>query len=123
MIQRRILLVDNSPVFLRAIELILTPHAEVQLIGFANSGREALDRVGELQPDLVLLDLVMPAMDGLEVMRRLAGQPRRPRIIITTAHDDEEYRRAALRSGADGFLCKSELKDELLSLIRSLLPD
>jgi DNA-binding NarL/FixJ family response regulator len=120
--QRRILVVDDSEIFLRAVEAILTSSTEIELVGSAHSGMEALERVGQLEPNLVLVDFAMPAMDGLEVTRRLATRPSRPCVIIMTAHDEDEYRQAAIQAGADGFLHKSDLNDQLLPLIRTLLP-
>ena len=117
----RILLVDDSPYFLWVVASWLSTIDEIEVVGHASSGREALEQVDELGPDLVLMDLVMPEMGGLEAMRRLAARPRRPRVILISVHDDEEYRAAADAAGADGFVCKSELKEKLLPLLRSLL--
>jgi DNA-binding NarL/FixJ family response regulator len=117
----RTLLVDDSPDFLRAITSLLSAVEGIEIVGVASTGREALQRVAELEPDLVLMDLIMPEMDGLEATRRLVARPRPPRVILMTAHDDEEYRAAAGAAGADGFLFKSESGAILLPLIRSLL--
>jgi DNA-binding NarL/FixJ family response regulator len=120
---RRILAVDDSPIFLEAAMSLLAAVGGIEVVGTANSGHEALERVDDLEPDLVLLDLDMLGMGGLEVARRLAGRPARPRVVIMTIYAEEAYRRAALKAGADGFLRKSELEDRLLPLIRALLPD
>jgi DNA-binding NarL/FixJ family response regulator len=120
--RHRILLVDNSPTLLRAVEALLTASAGIHVIGSARSGYEALERVREMEPDLVLMDLAMPGMDGLEATRRLAVLPRPPRVIIMTAHVDQEYRQAAAEVGADGFLVKADLGTHLLPLIGALLP-
>ena len=119
----RILAVDDSPTFLDLVVSMLREDGEIEVVGVAGSGREALERVAELGPDLVLMDLAMPGMDGLEAARHLAAAPRRPRVVIMTTHAEEAYRAAALRAGADGFLRKSELVDQLLPLIRGLLPE
>jgi DNA-binding NarL/FixJ family response regulator len=117
----RILLVDDSPAFLEAVALWLSTVDGIEVVGHASSGREALERVDELEPDLVLMDLVMPEMGGLETMRCLAARPRRPRVILMTIHDDDEYRAAAEAAGVDGFLSKAELAATLPPLIRSFL--
>ncbi len=120
---RRILVVDDSPVFLATAISVLAPADGVQVVGTARSGVEAIEQVSALTPDLVLMDLSMPGMSGLEATRRLAEQPARPRVIIMTARDEKEYRAAALKAGADGFLSKSELDDQLVPLIATLLPE
>jgi DNA-binding NarL/FixJ family response regulator len=120
---RRILVVDDSPIFLEAVASLLPADEGIEVVGTASSGREALERVPELEPDLVLMDLAMPDINGLEATRRLAVLPRRPRIIIMTTHKEKAYHQAALRAGADGFLHKPDLEAQLLPLIRTLLPE
>ena len=106
---RRILVVDDSPIFLAAVVSLLPASEGIEIVGTAGSGREALERVAELGPDLVLMDLAMPGMNGLEAAHQLTGLPARPQVVIMTAHDEAAYRAAALKAGADGFLRKSEL--------------
>lgn len=118
----RILLVDNSPVLIRAIEVMLASIDWIRVIGSASSGGMALEQIEQLEPDMVLLDLAMPGMDGLEVIGRLAERDRRPRVIVMTAHVDEDYRRVAAAAGADGFLIKADLWTDLLPLIDALRP-
>jgi DNA-binding NarL/FixJ family response regulator len=120
---RRILVVDDSPIFLEAVASLLSAAEGMEVVGTASSGREALERVPELEPDLVLMDLAMPDINGLEAARRLAILPRRPRVIIMTTHKERAYRAAALSAGADGFLHKPDLEAQLLPLIRTLLPE
>ena len=120
---RRTLVVDDSPVFLSSVVAVLEAAEEIEVVGTAASGREALERVQELKPDIVLMDIGMPEMGGLEVTRRLAEQPSRPRIILMTLHAQKPYREAAMRAGADGFLSKSDLDLGLLPLIRTFSPD
>jgi len=117
----RILLVDDSPIFLASVVSLLAEVEGIEVVGTAMSGREALERVAVLEPDLVLMDLRMPEMNGLEAARHLAVLPRRPRVVIMTVHGDKAYRTAALKAGADSFLRKVELEDRLLPLIRTLL--
>jgi DNA-binding NarL/FixJ family response regulator len=120
---RRILIVDDSPIFLAAVASLLPATEEIEVIGTAGSGREAIEKASALEPDLVLMDVAMPEMNGLEAARQLAILPLPPRVIIMTTHTEKAYRNAALKCGADGFLLKSELEDELLPLIRTLLPE
>jgi len=117
---RRVLVAEDNPIFLAIVTSLLSSTEGIEVVGTAGSGREALDRVDVLRPDLVLMDLAMPEMNGLAVVRRLAVLAGRPRVIIMTAHKERAYRAAALRAGADGFLQKSELLDQLLPLMQTL---
>lgn len=90
--------------------------------GGALSGSEALEKVGQLRPNLVLMDLAMNGMNGLEATRRLKACANPPCVIILTLHDNPEYRAAAMGVQADGFVAKSGLGDDLLPLIYRLLP-
>src|SRR5689334_12090048 len=117
----RILLVDDNPTLAQAVESMLATVAWIQIIGTASSGEQALERIVDLEPDMVLLDLTMPGMDGLEVTRTLVERPRRPRVLMMTAHIDDHYRRAADDAGVDGFILKSDLWEKLVALIDSLL--
>ena len=117
----RILLVDNSPTFLESATRFLCMDARLEIIGRVLSGGEALEQVPRLCPDLVLMDLAMPGMNGLEATRRIKAQPSAPYVVILTLNDSREYRDAALAVGADGFVTKSEIGTALLPLLHSLL--
>jgi DNA-binding NarL/FixJ family response regulator len=116
----RILLVDDNPEFLDVAAYFLSTEPQLEIVGRALSGHEALSKISQLQPDLVFLDLAMPNMNGLEVTRKLKGQSDLPRIIILTLHDSQEYRNLAEAMGADGFITKSDFGTELLPLIHTL---
>jgi len=107
---RRILLVDDSEEFLDSATHFLTADPTIEIVGRASSGRGALEQVPVLKPDLVLMDLNMPEMNGLDG----------PRVIILTLHDNPEYRAAAEAVQADGFVAKTELGLQLLPLIQEL---
>jgi DNA-binding NarL/FixJ family response regulator len=111
------LLVDDSPSFLESAVRFLSSDERVDVVGLALSGQEALERIQQLQPELVLIDLAMPGINGLEVTRRLKALPNAPWIVILTLHDTFEYRAAAAEAQADGFITKSEFGDKLLPLI------
>jgi DNA-binding NarL/FixJ family response regulator len=122
----RTLLVDDSPAFRDAVVRFFaatsearSPEAEpaVNVVGHAGSGQEALDQVLRLQPDLVLMDWMMPGMDGLEATRCLKAHLDSPRIIMLTAHEGSHYCEAALAAGADGFVLKQEFATQLLPMI------
>jgi DNA-binding NarL/FixJ family response regulator len=116
----RLFLVDDSPAFLEAAVCFLSADPDIEIVGLALSGREALEQVNRLHPDLVLMDLAMPGMNGLEVTRHLKAQSGAPRVVILTLYDNTEYRAASESVGADGFVAKSEFGTQLLPLIHRL---
>jgi DNA-binding NarL/FixJ family response regulator len=120
MAQLRILLVDDSAEFLESAARFLTMYQDLNLVGSANSGYDAIARVQELRPDLVLIDLAMPGMNGLETTRLLKARAEAPRVVIMTLYDNSEYREAAREAAADGFIAKSALSSQLFPMIASL---
>jgi DNA-binding NarL/FixJ family response regulator len=116
----RILLVDDDPDFLRSIRQFLEVDQRTEVVGSVRSSREALEEVSRLQPDLVLMDIVMPGTSGLEAARQIKAQPGAPRVILLTLHDDKAYRDEAENIHADGFVSKSEAGVKLLSVIYAL---
>ncbi|HVF10002.1 MAG TPA: response regulator transcription factor [Abditibacteriaceae bacterium] len=104
----RILLVDDSPAFRMGAKLFLTSDPGYEIVGQASSGADAIQQVSQLHPDLVLMDLKMPGMDGLEATRRIKTQPGAPNIVIVSLHDNSAYVEAAANAGADGFVSKAE---------------
>jgi DNA-binding NarL/FixJ family response regulator len=116
----RVLVVDDSQRFATAATQFLSLISEVDVIGQAHSGREALDQVDRLHPDLVLMDVGMPDMDGLEATRRIKQTVAPPQVIVITLHDSAEYRAQARRAGADGFVSKREFGTALLPLLTDL---
>ena len=115
----RVLLVDDSPLFLASASRVLAADPCVDIVGQVSSGAVALKQLSQLECDLVLVDLVMPEMNGLEVARRIRELPRPPRVVVLTLDDTSEYRSAAAGC-ADGFLGKSHTATQLLPLIHSL---
>ncbi len=118
----RILLVDDSVTFLDSVTRFLAVEPRIAIAGRAHSGRAALDQVLLTEPDLVLMDIAMPGMNGLEATRQIKVQPNAPFVLILTMSDDPEYRVVAEHVGADGFLPKAQCRRQLLPLIRSLFP-
>lgn len=104
----KVLLVDDSSIFLNTARDLLASVPCVASIDCASSGPEALAQVGHVNPDLVLTDLMMPGMSGFELMRKMRVRALPPRIMGVSLHDGAEFRTAALRSGADGFIPKRE---------------
>jgi CheY-like chemotaxis protein len=116
----RVLVVDDSPALLDlAAEMVdASPCAEV--VGKAGSGLEALQRVAQLRLDVVLMDLSMPVMNGLEATRALRTDQDAPRVVLMSVHEQDEYQRAAEEAGAWAFLPKSEFCARLPILLRHL---
>lgn len=119
----RVLMVDDHADFVKIMVDTLLSDPRLEIVGYAHSGQMALDAVSVNKPDLVLMDYVMPEMNGIEATRRIKSWPDAPRVIILTMYDLPVYRDAARAVRADGFVTKAELSDELLPLIFSLYPD
>jgi CheY-like chemotaxis protein len=116
----RILMVDDNPRFLKIVGQFLAGESYLQVVGVAVSGREALNQITLLQPDLVLMDVTLPDFNGLDLTRHLKAQPNAPRIIIVTAHTGPEYQAAAEQVKADGFITKDKLVAQLQPLVYTL---
>jgi len=116
----RILLVDDNAQFLEVAARTLATVPAIEVVGRALSGREALEQVSQLQPDLVLMDVAMPNMNGLEATRHIKARPDAPRVVMLTLHDAPEYRAAAAAVGADDFVSKAEFHARVLPLIHAL---
>lgn len=113
----RVLIVDDSPQFAAAITRYLSAVLQLDVVGHARSGVEALEQVERLHPDVVLMDWMMPEMDGLEATRRIKRGNAPPQVIIVTLNEGSEYRRQAQLAGADGFVSKGDLGPALSSLL------
>ncbi len=115
--QVKILLVDDAAEFLGSAADFLARDPRVHLVGQALDGREGVRMAETLTPDIVLLDLIMPVMNGLDATRQIKRGLTPPRVIIVTMHDGPEYRRSAEIAGADGFICKTNFADMALATI------
>jgi DNA-binding NarL/FixJ family response regulator len=111
----RVLLADDEPRARQSLRALLTTQPHVLLIGEATNGREALDLVNSGHPDVVLLDVRMPELDGLEATRQIKKRLPGTRVIVHSMYP--EYRAEALAAGADAFIVKGDPPDELLRLI------
>lgn len=117
----RVLLADDHAVLRSGLRLLLTSQNEFDVVGEASSGTETLSLAEKLQPDLILLDLSMPALGGLDALPALRKLVPSARILILTMHDDPQYLRQALKHGASGYVLKKAADAELLSAMRSVL--
>ena len=113
-----VLLVDDNPRFLRIATRFLQEHDDVVVVGAAGGGEEALALAQDLQPDIVVIDLAMPGLSGLETVPRLQAMLPKVGIIALTVLDTNSYRQAALTAGADDFVPKTSLDTDLLPAIR-----
>jgi DNA-binding NarL/FixJ family response regulator len=114
----RVLIADDQALVRGGFRMILEAKEDMVVVGEAGDGAEAVALVEELQPDVVLMDVRMPDMDGIEATRRIAASGSSARIVILTTYDVDEYVFAALRAGASGFLLKDVRPPELTEAIR-----
>ena len=116
----RILIVDDHAVLRAGLRMLLNAEPDMVVVGEAEDGTKALEQVLECVPDVVLLDVTMPNMDGLEVLRQIRDRFPQTRVLILTMHDDEGYLREALAAGSSGYVLKRAADIELLSAIRAV---
>ena len=116
-----VMLVDDSLTFLRATIRFLEAHDDMVIVGTANEGKEALAQVEDLQPQIILIDLAMPGLPGLETIPRLRSMMPDVGIIALTVMNTNSFRQAALEAGADIFIPKSTMRTDLLPAIRRLV--
>jgi len=115
----RVLLVDDQALVRAGFRMILDAEPDIDVVGEASDGREAIDQVHLLRPDVVLMDIRMPELDGLEATRRVMAEPGddTPKVLMLTTFDLDEYVYEALRAGASGFLLKDTPPEQLVSAI------
>lgn len=117
----RLLVVDDFRLWRDCVEAHLEGHPNLQIAGFASDGLEALQKVEELQPDLVLLDISLPKLSGIETARQIRKLNPDCKIIFLTGHLHPEIVRATLQAGACGYVHKQDAFDELLASLESVL--
>jgi two-component system response regulator NreC len=116
----RILLADDHTILRQGLVSILKAAGEFEVVAEAADGSEALAKALETRPDVVVLDLTMPRLNGLEAARRIHKALPRARILVLTMHDDEEYVLKTVRAGASGYLVKDGAASELVAALRAL---
>nr|WSY50846.1 response regulator transcription factor [Streptomyces sp. NBC_00886] len=115
-----VLIVDDQPLQRIGFRMLLNSSPETTVVGEAEHGAEAVRRTAELHPDVVLMDIRMPGMDGIEATRQILASGGRSRVLVLTTFDLDEYAYGALRAGASGFLLKDARPEELLAGIRAV---
>ncbi|MHC5599499.1 MAG: response regulator [Nostoc sp.] len=116
----RILLVDDQHLIRHGLKSMLESNAQMQVIGEAENGQRALEQIAALQPDIVLMDIRMPVMDGVAATKAIAQQYPEIKVLVLTTFDDDEYVFQAMRLGAKGYLLKDTEPDELMLAILSV---
>jgi DNA-binding NarL/FixJ family response regulator len=116
----RVLLVDDQELMRMGFRMVLDSQPDLEIVGEASTGTEAVAAVQALEPDVVLMDVRMPEMDGVQATRVIVESGSTTRIVILTTFDLDEYVYAALRAGASGFLLKDAQPSELLSALRAV---
>jgi DNA-binding NarL/FixJ family response regulator len=116
----RVLLADDQELLRSGFRMVLTAQEEIEVVGEAGDGDEAVVLTGRLDPDVVLMDVRMPGVDGIEATRRLVAAGARARVLILTTFDLDEYAFTGLRAGASGFLLKDVPPDQLTDAIRAV---
>jgi DNA-binding NarL/FixJ family response regulator len=116
----RVLLVDDDPLVRSALSLMLGGQSDIEVVGEAPNGEAGLAMVSQTQPDVVLMDIRMPVMDGLEATRVLHSRPSPPAVVVLTTFDADDHVLRAVASGADGFLLKDTPPGDIVGAIRTV---
>jgi DNA-binding NarL/FixJ family response regulator len=119
-ITTRILLADDHEIIREGLRSVLETRKDWEIVGEATNGREAVKKVAELKPDVVVMDISMPELNGLEAVRQIVKQVPRTEVLVLTMHDSEDLVRGVLDAGARGYLLKSDASRQLISAIEAL---
>jgi DNA-binding NarL/FixJ family response regulator len=116
----RVLIADDDHLMRAGLTELLSGEPEIEVVGQATTGREAIDRVQRLSPEVVLMDVRMPDLDGIEATRELTRASTTARVLILTTFEQDDYVFGALRAGASGFLLKRTRPEELIAAVRTI---
>lgn len=116
----RIVLVDDQALFRAGIRMVIDSQPDLEVVGEASDGREGVEVVRSTRPDLVLMDVRMPVMDGLQATAEILREPDAPRVVVLTTFDLDEAAARAIQGGASGFLLKDSEPEFLLSAVRTV---
>jgi DNA-binding NarL/FixJ family response regulator len=116
----RVVLADDHPIVLAGIRALLNADPEIELVGEATSGSDALPMICSSGPDVAVVDVSMPGLNGLELAERVAGECPQTRVLVLTVHEDAAYVQPLLKAGARGYLLKRSAADDLLRAVRAV---
>jgi two-component system, NarL family, response regulator DegU len=116
----RVIIADDHAIMRVGIRNILSRSTDIVVVGEASNGAEAIDLVNELNPDVLILDMEMPVMDGVEVARRLQAQNAPVRVLVLSAYDDRQYILEMLNMGASGYLIKDEAPEVIVEAVQGV---
>ncbi|MEV1065661.1 response regulator transcription factor [Streptomyces sp. NPDC050263] len=114
----RVVLADDQPLVRSGLRVLMADHSDLEVIGEAATGAEAVQLVRDVSPDVVVMDIRMPGMDGIEATRLITADRATTRVLVLTTFDEDDYVYGALRAGASGFVVKDMALDDILAAIR-----
>ncbi|GHI84996.1 response regulator [Streptomyces xanthophaeus] len=114
----RVVLADDQPLVRSGLRVLMADHPDLEVVGEAGTGAEAVQLVRDVSPDVVVMDIRMPGMDGIEATRLIMSGPATTRVLVLTTFDEDDYVYGALRAGASGFMVKDMALDDILAAVR-----
>ncbi|OEJ22452.1 response regulator [Streptomyces subrutilus] len=114
----RVVLADDQPLVRSGLRLVMADHSDLEVVGEAATGAEAVQLVRDISPDVVVMDIRMPCMDGIEATRQITAGPSATRVLVLTTFDEDDHVYGALRAGASGFAVKDMALNDILAAIR-----
>src|SRR5437870_1736566 len=119
--RKRLIIVDDHPIFRQGIAQLINHESDLEVCGEAETARDALTRIDELQPDLVLVDITLKGTNGIELLKSLKAQYPKLPVLVLSMHDESLYAERALRAGARGYVMKQEPADRVMGAVRKVL--
>lgn len=118
---KRVVIVEDQTIVRKGLVALLAPDSELEVVGEADDGQDAVRRIQQWKPDLVLVDLMMPGITGMDAIREMRRRAPNVRIVVLTIHDNEDYVLESLAAGANAYVLKTSTHEELLEAIRQVL--
>jgi len=115
---KNLVLVDDHPMFRKGLRLMIDLEEDLKVIGEANDGLEAIEQVRELKPDIVVMDINMPNLNGIDATRKILEESPKTKVLVLSIHSSQQYVESVLEAGATGYLLKESAPEELIKAIR-----